>query len=165
MDNLARARQIIELDGDDGYRSAANIVGPDEADKLLADLVARNMGTTPDNEEVRTFVAEVRVRKGFAPGFHQRDDVTSTTINDVLKAVSKAQDIMVATSTVREHLRDDEYTTRFGDEWHKTFMEKSNLLVQILNEELGEQWHRLPRTTTLGQRAQVVFAEVLDLLK
>lgn len=51
--------------GGDGYRTAANIVGPDEADKLLADLVARNMRTVPDDKRVRNVVAEVRNQKGF----------------------------------------------------------------------------------------------------
>ncbi len=64
-DDVEEARRIIELDGEDGYRTAAEIVGPDKADELLTDLVARNMGTTPDDEEVRKFVTGVRVRKGF----------------------------------------------------------------------------------------------------
>jgi len=68
MSDVERARKIIELDGADGYRSAADIVGPDEADKLLAERGRTNMrneGYMPKNGEVEAIVAETRKRKGF----------------------------------------------------------------------------------------------------
>lgn len=62
------AREIIELDGADGYRTAAEIVGADRADELLAELVRKNMrnaGYVPKQGEVEGFVAKIRKSKGF----------------------------------------------------------------------------------------------------
>jgi hypothetical protein len=68
MSNLERAQKIIELDGADGYYSAATLVGPNKADKLLADLIRKNMrseGYKPKAGEVKGIVAATRKRKGF----------------------------------------------------------------------------------------------------
>ena len=64
-----QAQKIIELDGSDGYRSAAELVGPDRADELLADLIRSNIRNIaecePEKGEVEQMVAQVRKEKGF----------------------------------------------------------------------------------------------------
>ena len=61
-----RAKGVIEhWNGESGYREAARIAGPNEADRLLAEHIAQRMGMTPHDEEVRNYVAGVRFQKGF----------------------------------------------------------------------------------------------------
>lgn len=162
---VTRAREIIDMDGEDGYRSAANLVGPDEADKLLAGLVARNMETTPDDVEVRRFVAAVRARKGFSGNTAAPDQSTgSATIKDVHQALSRAHDIITVTSTARSCLSDGEHHTDYDANWRRSFDEKANALVRLLAEEFGSGWATLPRDTKLDPKSQNAFREVQELL-
>lgn len=59
-----RACKIIEDWGTAGYREAAAVVGPDEAEELLVEHVAREEGTTSYDKEVRSYVAGIRAWKG-----------------------------------------------------------------------------------------------------
>lgn len=63
-ENLARAKKVIETDGAEGYRAAAELVGPDMAGEFLAELIRNN---NPDWNEgtVLIEVQIVRRQKGF----------------------------------------------------------------------------------------------------
>lgn len=164
---VAKARKIIDLDGKDGYRSAANIVGADKADELLANLVARNMGTTPDDEEVQKFVSYVRSRKGFSCRPSASDEATSApaTIKDVHRAFGKAHDIITVTMTVTAcGVSRGEHHTNYDENWRKSFDEKANAFVGVIVEEMGSGWTNQPPDTLLGPKAQEAFRAVRELL-
>ena len=164
---VVRARKIIDLDGEDGYRSAANIVGPDQADELLANLVARNMGTMPDNEEVREFVLGVRVRKCFSRKPSASDEIESApaTIKDVHQAFGRAHDIITVTETVKNcGVGEGEHHTDYDENWRKSFDEKANALVRVIVEEMGSGWMNNSPDTPLGPKAQGAFRAVRELL-
>lgn len=61
-----RALLAIWMNGEDGYATAANLIGPDKADDILADFLSRDCrkkGIRTSEDWVRRRVAEVRKAK------------------------------------------------------------------------------------------------------
>ncbi len=65
---FGEAVRILDRDGADGYKAAADLVGAGTADELLAELIIANMASqnyTPKKDEIKKMVAEVRKHNGF----------------------------------------------------------------------------------------------------
>lgn len=67
-ESFRKAIKAIELCGEDGYATAARLIGPNRADGLLADFLSRDCrrkGIQATEQWLIRRVAEVRKARGF----------------------------------------------------------------------------------------------------